>query len=736
MPTPEPQAQQETIVGTVDRIIFTNAENGFSVFRLLALERGPITAVGHLLGVQKGETLRLTGRWVHDRRFGRQFQVESYLTVQPTTLTGIKNYLSSDLVKGIGKEMADRLVTHFGLATLDVIDNEPERLTEVPGIGKVRSEKILQAWSKQRSIRQVMVFLQSNGISSHYALKIYKRYGDQAVAWVRENPFRLAQEIPGIGFRSADRIARDLGVSAESSHRLAAGLRYAAQESAQQGHVFTEEGRLCQMAADLLEVDPQTLPKTLEDLIRSNEMIAVPLPSQQGRAIYLPSLELAERGVAEWLRALQTHETEPLEVDIERAIGWFEKREKIQLAPQQRQALKVAVENKVMILTGGPGTGKTTLVRGILSILEHKGLTIQLAAPTGRAAKRLSETTGRPAKTLHRLLEYQPKDRLFARGPDHPIDADLVVVDEASMLDTVLTYNLLKAVPLHGRLILVGDVDQLPSVGPGRVLADLIESQKIEVVRLSEIFRQAQQSLIVVNAHRVRQGEMPRSPSREAGGDFFWIQREDPQAVLDTVKHLVAERIPKSFGFDPMHAIQLLTPMRRGVLGTRSLNAELQALLNPTGQTASTRGGRTFRVGDRIMQMRNNYDLDVFNGDIGHIQAIDSETEILKIDFEGQKVNYPLDIIDDLVLAYACSVHKSQGSEYPCVVFVLHSQHYMLLERNLLYTGLTRGRQLVVVVGNQRALQLAVRRQSSVRRSSLLGPRLHGQLDPPGPVPA
>ncbi len=722
-----------TIEGTVERVAFASEENGWSVVRLIVRGQGQVTAVGHLLGVQPGESLRLTGQWVRDRKYGQQFRVDSYLLVTPSTFVGIEKYLSSGLIAGIGPELAKRLVQHFGLETLEVIDQHPQRLTEVAGVGRVRSTRIRAAWDEQRAIRQVMVFLQSYGVSSSHAVKIYKRYGERAVALVRENPYRLAQEIHGIGFRSADKIARELGIPVDAPQRSAAGALHALSQAIEAGHVFLPLSELIAHAAQLLELEPPLIATAVDGLLAAAELQSAPLPGTLDRAIYLPALELAEREVAAELNALTAQQPLPLQIRVDKALQWFERREQIELAPEQRRALELALTSKVMILSGGPGTGKTTLVRGIVSILETKGLRVLLAAPTGKAAKRLSEATGREAKTLHRLLEFQPQQRGFARGPAHPLAVDLLVIDEASMLDLQLTRHVVQALPRSARLILVGDIDQLPAVGPGRVLADLIESQCFPVVALTEIFRQARQSLIVVNAHRVRAGQLPQNePNEGMPSDFFWIERDEPAAVLKTLKQLVAKRIPHSFGLVPRE-IQLLTPMQRGLLGASNLNAELQALLNPKGEEVA-RSGRLFRVGDRVMQIRNNYDLAVWNGDVGHIVGLDLAERQLVVDFDERSVKYELDDLDDLTLAYASSVHKAQGSEYPCVVIVIHSQHFALLERNLLYTALTRGRKLVVLVGPQRAIAQAVHQQSAHRRWSLLASRLRTLAGLP-PVP-
>ncbi|MCP3961207.1 MAG: ATP-dependent RecD-like DNA helicase [bacterium] len=719
---------ETTIEGAVERIVYANEENAWSVVRLIVRGKGEVTAVGNLLGIQPGESLRLTGRWVKDRKYGKQFRVESYLTVQPSTFIGIEKYLASGLVHGIGKELARRLVQHFGLDTLEVIDKAPGRLAEVEGFGPVRVARITTAWKEQREIRDVMVFLQGHGVSTTYAIKIYKLYGGEAAALVRENPYRLAREVRGIGFKSADRIASHLGIEAQSPQRAAAGIVHTLRQAADRGHVYVPRRVLVKGTAELLEVDAEVVEPALAELISEGDLAAVEPPDaapdrHDDEAIFLKPLEVAERGVAELLRALTAQGTLPLEIDVERALRWFEERVEIELAGQQRRALEKAITSKVMVLTGGPGTGKTTLVKGIVRILSLKGLRIQLAAPTGRAAKRLAEATGAEAKTVHRLLEYNPREHAFSRGPDHPLSADLLIVDEASMLDVTLAYNLLKAVPPKARLILVGDVDQLPSIGPGRVLADVIDSRAVTVVRLTEIFRQALDSLIITNAHRVRVGEMPILRPADDKGDFFFFERAEPEAILSTVKKLVEKRIPRSFGFDPLDNIQVLTPMQRGLLGAANLNAELQALLNPEGD-AVTRGGRLLRAGDRVMQVRNNYDLEVFNGDVGRIAAIDFEEDKARVDFDSRRVDYDFLELDELILAYACSIHKSQGSEYPCVIIPLHTQHFKLLQRNLIYTALTRGRRLVLIVGSRKALEIAVESQSSGRRATLLAQRL------------
>ncbi len=711
-----------TLEGVLERITFVNEENGFCVIRIKVPQKAElVTAVGNMLGVQPGENLRLRGEWVFDKKFGEQFKVESYLTIQPSTLVGIEKYLGSGLVKGLGHVMASRLVKQFGLDTLDVIEKQPWRLTHVEGIGAKRKAMIICAWQEHKAIKDVMLFLQTHGVSPTFAVKICKRYGQQAIKIVKENPYRLAMDIYGIGFKSADQIALGMGIALDSPERVEAGVLHVLENCADEGHLFFPCELLVQQSQALLSAEESLVERAIEKLSADRQLILERHGDE--KAVYLSALFYSEEGAKAQLEALLKADRQAFEVDVEGALDWIETKQGIQLASQQKQAIRKALQCKVLVITGGPGTGKTTIVNSIIQIYLKKEQRVLLTAPTGRAAKRLSETSGQTAKTIHRLLEYDPQHQSFNRNLENPLEGDLLVVDEVSMVDAVLFYHLLKALPRESQLILVGDVDQLPSVGPGCVLRDVIRSGVIEVVELSEIFRQAQESLIIVNAHRINRGELPETKSLREEADFFFIEREEPEAVLKTLKELLARRIPDRFGVDPLRDVQVLTPMHRGLLGSKNLNLELQALLNPRGESM-VKGGKMFRVGDKVMQVRNNYSLETFNGDIGQVQRIDLEEQQLVVRIEEREVVYEASDIDELILGYACSIHKSQGSEYPVVVILLHTQHYLMLQRNLLYTAVTRGRKLVVVVGNRKALALAVKKHQVKSRYTYFAKRL------------
>lgn len=714
---------EEVVEGVVERISFVNEENGWSVIRLEILGRkGFVAAVGTLPGVQPGESLRLHGQWVSDRRFGEQFKVVSFVPVQPSTLAGIEKYLGSGLIRGIGPVTAGRLVRHFGLDTLDVIERHPERLIEVEGIGAGRKKQITAAWKEQRAVKEVMLFLQSHGVTPAYAVRIYRRYGNRAIALVKKNPFCLAVDIPGIGFRTADRIASTLGITPESPQRAEAGVLHTLGELAGEGHLFAPREKLVRQVAVMLGIDEGIVVSAVEQSSRRG--LTVVESAVAGAPVYLADLHAVEVGAAEQLRKILDYRSTGLEIDVERALGWFEGQVEMHLAGTQREAVRRAIGGRALVITGGPGTGKTTIINAIVRILGRKGRRILMCAPTGRAAKRMEEATGREAKTIHRLLEFNPRRQCFERDGIRPLEADLIVVDEMSMVDAALFASLLQAVPRSCQLLFVGDTDQLPSVGPGNVLHDLISSRALEVVALTEIFRQAGKSLIVVNAHRINRGEAPILSSDEwEKPDFFFIPKEDPLEIVEILKEIVLHRIPSRFGVDPVDDIQVLTPMRRGELGAVNLNNVLQELLNPEGETIA-RGSRLFRVGDKVMQIRNNYDLGVFNGDLGRVISIDREERQVTVRFDERPVTYDWSDLDELALGYACSIHKAQGSEYPVVVIPLHTQHYALLQRNLLYTGITRGRRLVVVVGMKRAVDIAVGNNRVRGRHTRLAARL------------
>ncbi len=717
----------QIIFGLLEKISYHNEENDFVVAKLREKEKKELTTIiGNLSGVNPGESLKLTGKWVQNKRFGEQFQVESFEVTVPATLHGIQKYLTSGLIQGIGPIMSERIVEKFGLHTLEVIEKKPERLSEVEGIGPKRISMIRKAWGEQKEIKEIMIFLQGHGVGAAYSAKIYKQYADQSIEMVRENPYRLAHDIYGIGFITADKIAQNLGIDRNSLIRAKAGLLYVLNQLTEEGHVYYPESQLIHKAREILNVDEEIIILAVRELTKEKELFLEDLdPDGNLKAVYLTPFYVAETGVAQRLINLKESPSNIRPIHPEKAIEWVQQKLNIELAQRQEEAVLLAATSKVLIITGGPGTGKTTLITAILRIFQQLKLRILLAAPTGRAAKRMNEATGWEAKTIHRLLEYSPHKGDFKKDQDDPLEADVVIIDEASMVDTLLMYHLLKAIPSHAHLILVGDVDQLPSVGPGNVLKDIIRSGKFTVVRLFEIFRQAQESMIVVNAHKVNQGELPvlKEIDKPEKTDFQFIQEEDPEKILQNILDLCSERIPRDFRFHPLREIQVLTPMHKGTIGVTNLNIELQKRLNP-GQSGITRGAWSFRVGDKVMQIVNNYDKDVFNGDIGWISEINPEERKVTIEFDGRLVPYDYSDLDEVVLAYAVSVHKSQGSEYPVVILPVVTQHYMLLQRNLIYTGITRAKKLVIMIGTKKALAIAIRNNKPQRRYTLLSERL------------
>jgi exodeoxyribonuclease V alpha subunit len=719
------------ISGVLEKITYLNEENGFVVARLQEMGKRELTTiVGNLSGIHPGESLKLVGKWVQNKRFGEQFQVETFEMMVPATVQGIRKYLSSGLIKGIGPVMAGRIVDLFDLDTLEIIEATPDRLSEVEGVGPKRITMITEAWKEQREIKDIMIFLQGHGVSAAYSAKIYREYGNQSIQRVRENPYRLSQDIHGIGFVTADRIAQQLGISPHSLIRARAGLIYVLKELAEDGHVCYLETDLKRKAEEMLKVDGEILFQAMRDLSREKEIFIETVDRERGlKAVYLAPLYHAEVGSADRLKRLMEFPSNVRPIHEERALRWIEERLKIELAPKQKEAILAGARSKVMIITGGPGTGKTTIITAILKVLQGLKLRILLAAPTGRAAKRMSEATGWEAKTIHRLLEFSPQKGDFKKDQENPLEADVVVIDEASMVDILLMYHLLRAVSPSTHLILVGDVDQLPSVGPGNVLKDIIDSGLFPIVRLTEIFRQAQKSAIVVNAHRIHQGELPvlLGLDHREGTDFFFIEEEDPEKVLERMVRLYAEEIPRRFGLHPIQEIQVLTPMHRGILGDLNLNLELQKRLNPEA-AGMAYGSITFRLHDKVMQVSNNYEKDVFNGDIGWISSLNQEDREVVVDFDGRLIPYASSELDEIVLAYAISVHKSQGSEYPAVIFPLTTQHYLLLQRNLIYTGITRAKKLMVLIGSKKALGIAIQRNKPRSRTTYLSARLRGTV--------
>ena len=726
------QQRFETIQGVVERLTYHSSESGYSVARLkVSGDRDLVTIVGSFPNIQPGQTLQLTGFWKDHPKFGPQFTVTQFKETKPATITGLEKYLGSGLIKGVGPVTAKRIVAHFGLETLDIIEYQSERLIEVPGIAKKRVNMIRKAWESQRIIKEVMLFLQSHGVSTTYAVKIYKQYADKAIAVVSENPYQLAFDVYGIGFVTADTIARKLGVSPGSEFRYRAGIIHVLGEAGEDGHCFLPKAELVEKVVQRLALpDHQPSPQVVADTVwkmGKEDQIVLQGHREHEFICYQPSFFVSEQNLTSRLLTLLSH---PVTVDKARVSSWIDRycaATEIQLSPQQRQAVEMAASERVLILTGGPGTGKTFCQRTIVTLWKAMGRSIALASPTGRAAQRLAEVTGREAKTLHRLLEFDPKSMQFQRNSENPIPAQAIVVDEVSMLDLFLGHSLLKAVALDAQLLLVGDIDQLPSVGPGNVLRDLIESGRVPVVRLTQVFRQAQSSAIVANAHRINQGEYPmlESVAPSPNTDCLWWGAPEPEHGLEAIRDLVTALVPK-WGFDPARDLQILCPMTRGDVGTRNLNTVLQQLINPPGPTRAeiVRGRVTLRVGDRVIQKKNDYNREVFNGDMGTIVAIDLEEQEVTVQFAERLVSYDYADLDEITLAFSVTVHKAQGSEFPVVILPIYMQSYVMLSRNLLYTGLTRAKKLAILVGPKKAINLAVRQVKDQLRHTLLAQRL------------
>jgi len=717
--------QRCEIEGTLEKYIYHNEDTSWSVITLSARKKDKITAVGNISAVQPGETLKLASCWVANQTYGPEFHFDSFLNIMPGTLLGVEKYLSSGLIPGIGPEMAKRMVKVFGLKVLDIIENQPGKLLRVQGIGEIRLNRIIEGWLKHREIKDVMIFLQSLEISPSFAAKIYRAYGNDSIKTLREDPYRIATDVWGIGFKTADKIAEKLGISHESLQRAKAGILYVLGQFSEKGNACCELNELINTAGLELELSLDILTGALKELALQGRVISQSLTGKTW--IYLKPLYVSEKGVHRHLERILFSAQKKIKIDIPRAIAWFESNHHIELAQEQKEALASAINEKLIIITGGPGTGKTTLIRAIIEILEKKELAIHLAAPTGRAAKRMYEATRRHAKTIHRLLEFNPSTMSFDRNQERPLKTDLLILDETSMIDIVLFYNVLKALPDTAKLILVGDADQLPSVGPGNVLNDLIASGRLKTVHLRKIFRQARQSLIIVNAHRINNGEMPYPNAGLNKSDYRFISREEPSDALEEIKRLVTVEIPSSMGLDPVNDIQVLTPMHKGPLGVFNLNMALQSSLNKSSKVGIFKSGQRLSIGDKVMQIRNNYDLGIFNGDLGIITAIDPVSSEVEVDFDGKVVPLMPTDLDDITLAYACSIHKSQGSEYPAVVIAMHTSHYIMLKRNLLYTAVTRGKRFVAVVGSAKALSISVKNNTTAFRQGLLKDRLMGK---------
>lgn len=707
----------EFLSGVVERITYHNEENGFCVIKIRSKGFPDlVTVVGNLAAVNVGAIIKLKGQWKMDSKFGKQFSSVDYQEVIPATVAGIEKYLGSGLIKGIGPVYARKIVNKFKEEALRIIEEEPDRLIEVEGIGNKRVEIIKKAWQDQKEIKNVMLFLQNNGVSTAYAVKIYKTYGNESIEIVKSNPYRLADDIWGIGFRTADKIAQHMGYAKDSYERCSSGITYVLNEFGNEGHCYAEIEQLTEKAMTILEVERTVIETAIPTMAQEKKIIL-----DEEDIIYVPAFYYSEVGSAKRIKEVLATESKFDSLKVPEIIEKIQKEHNISYDDVQKEAIMMAVKSKFMVLTGGPGTGKTTTTLAIIQAFQALGGKVLLAAPTGRAAKRMSETTGMEAKTIHRLLEYKPTDG-YVRNEDNPLDCDVLIIDETSMVDIILMYNLLKAVATSTVVILVGDVDQLPSVGAGNVLKDIINSEQVNVVKLTRIFRQAQGSKIITNAHRINKGDFPELKSGR-DSDFFFIEEEEPSKVVEQIQGLCTTRLPKYYKVDPINDIQVLCPMQRGETGTTNLNTILQGALNKS--TVSIKhGGTLYKLGDKVMQIKNNYDKNVFNGDIGRVTAIDNEDKTLVITYEDNPVDYDVTELDEVVLAYATTVHKSQGSEYKIVVSPFTTQHFMMLQRNLLYTGVTRAKKIMVLIGTKKAIAMAVRNNKTTKRNTKLSERL------------
>ena len=706
---------RETLAGLVERVTFHNEENGFCVLRVKARgKRDLITVVGHAAVISAGEFIQASGTWSNDRQHGLQFRAQFLKAMPPTTLEGIEKYLGSGMIRGIGPVYAKKLVKAFGEHVFDIIEAEPDRLREVTGIGPKRADRIVAGWAEQRVIRDIMIFLYANGVGTSRAVRIYKTYGADAVQLISEDPYRLARDIRGIGFKTADAVAMKLGIEKTAMIRARAGIAYALTEALDDGHCGLPRDELLPLAVKLLEIPEGIIVDALQLELEAGAVISDAVEDRP--CIFLAGLYRAEQSIAARIKSLTQGILPWPEIDASKAIRWVEGKTGLTLAESQKVAIRSALSSKVMVITGGPGVGKTTLVNSILRILAAKSVEMLLCAPTGRAAKRMTETTGREAKTIHRLLEVDPKNGSFKRNEENPLDCDLLVVDETSMVDVLLMNSLLKAVSDRSAVIFVGDIDQLPSVGPGQALADIITSGAVPVEQLTEVFRQAAESQIIQSAHRINRGALPDLSKPDGDTDFYFVPADTPETAVERLIHIVKERIPARFGVDPMRDIQVLCPMNRGGVGARSLNIDLQKALNPRLEPGIEKFGTTFAIGDKVMQVENDYDKEVYNGDVGYVEAIDVDEGEMSINFDGRSVSYMFGELDQVVLAYATTIHKSQGSEYPVVVIPVMTQHYAMLQRNLLYTGVTRGKRLVILLGQKKAVAMAVKNASGRRR--------------------